>query len=248
MENVTRIIPFPARNFYASSKREYSESIPPAKHTAGFYDLIIEQSDLLVDALLALVEYMKDRDPRTAVDLKAIWKRSVVLRRYHLDMLACSPIHPIEFNRVSRLSVTLDMAIDHARSIALEILDLPIPIDKFMHKMVGNNLKLVRALNQALYKLATNPVQIEEDIRVALYEKYLIEKTYRLALATLGREKATTQNSKPDIKQTQNLSVICSFFGRRKVYHSIYKSCKRLSWITSQIREISARQHPHPLR
>lgn len=244
MENVTRIIPFPVRGSATFSNGPELRAIPPAKHTAGLYDLIIEQSDLLVDAMLALVGYMKDRDPGNAGNLKAIWKRSAALRKYHLDMLACSPIHPTEFNRVSRISVTLDMAIDHARTIALEILELPIPVDKFMHKMVGNNLKLVRALNQALYKLATNPVQIEEDIRVALYEKYLIEKTYRLALATISRERETARYLKPDIEQNQNLSTIYTIFGRRMIYHSIFKSCKRLSWITSQIREITARQHP----
>ncbi|MCB1830317.1 MAG: hypothetical protein H6964_01780 [Chromatiaceae bacterium] len=244
MENVTRIIPFRARGADTGSNGPKSRSIRLGKHSAGLYDLIIEQSDLLVDAMLALVGYMKDRDPRSAANLKAIWKRCAALRKYHLDMLACSPIHPAEFNRVSRISVTLDLAIDHARSIALELLELSVPADQFMLKMVENTLKLVRALNKALYKLATNPVQIEEDIRAALYEKYLIEKTYRLALATLGREHEISGYTRPDIKQDQDPSTIHTLVERRMIYHSVFKSCKRLSWIISQIREITARQHP----
>jgi len=234
------IISFPVHRI-ASINRTDAQSVAPEKHSAGIYDLINEQSDLLLEAMRTLVEIMRHRGAANREKLKSIWKRSDTLREYHLGMLACVPLNATQFNEISRISVIMDVVISHTRELTREVLELSIPVDGYMIKLATHNLVYIRTLSQALYKLATSPLQIEEDIRAALYQKYHIEKRYQQALASAKNVENGADDGRFDGDYLAKTAELRNIMERTRIYHMLYKSGKQLGWITKLIKEITNR-------
>ena len=83
----------------------------------------------------------------------------------------CASLLTDELLELARVSMTLKVAIEYINTGARRFLDLNVSADHFMLEIAEENIKFASALNQGFYKLATNQLQIEKDIRTALDAK-----------------------------------------------------------------------------
>jgi uncharacterized protein Yka (UPF0111/DUF47 family) len=256
MKRDTTIIPFPSRNDHNYSKRSGVLNFPPPEHhlklatadsisdqfanTAGYYDLINEQCDILADSMRALLDYMQNGGEANKQKLTRLSQRIDSLRKYHLAMLAATPIHADKFLEISRVSITLDITIEHTRFTTVKILGLSVPIDSFMLKMARDIELTARALNQGILKLATNPLHIERDIRAVLDGKKSIEKAYHCMLARLRKPKDSDSLKEPNCKHTESVAELYNLVERRDVYDNLFKISKRLAWTAARVEKIAS--------
>jgi len=256
MKKDTRIIPFPDRSGAKRAKRADLRHLVPPKYPlglvksetivhllpniAGYYDLINEQCDILMDALSALLSYMKNGDKEDADKIEAIARRTKAIGRYHLDMLGRTSTHTTVLVAIAQVSVALNLAIEYIRITAGKFLDLNIPVDHFMLEIAEENLNFARALSQGFYKLGTDQLQIEQDIHAALDAKAKIEKTYHRALAALSADKEVTKHKRTRCEYQRTMPEIFSMLERRDAYHTLFKSAKRLTWAVNRLQGMSS--------
>ncbi len=205
---------------------------------AGYYDLINEQCDVLSDVLSPLLDYMRDGDEADAVKIKAINRRIDALARYQLDMLGCASLLTDELLELARVSMTLKVAIEYINTGARRFLDLNVSADHFMLEIAEENIKFASALNQGFYKLATNQLQIEKDIRTALDAKTKVDRVYHCALASISTDSEATRYKRSRFGYPQAAPEMRTLLVRREAYHTLFKSTKRLAWIVNRLQSI----------
>ena len=164
--------------------------------------------------------------------------RGEALKERHLRVLERSSITSMNMHSVFRTVLTLDMAMDCAKTMTGHILDLGIPADRFMLAMATECKNSAQALQQGFSKLATNPFQAEEDARAVRKAKRNTDEIYRGALADLADNDEISKMWKTDRERLKTMSDLRGMLERREIYRNLSKSAVRFAWAANRLREI----------
>jgi predicted phosphate transport protein (TIGR00153 family) len=154
-----------------------------------FFDLMFRQSEKTLEGLQALANYMEDRSPENAKQVKKCEVEADDLRLMLIQELDKTFVTPLDREDIFNLSLAIDDVMDYANSTVYEMEIYEVFADGHVKEMVNILISAGREINQAINLLENQPkVAAVHALKAKAYENTM-EGAYRLALSHLFRGK-----------------------------------------------------------
>ena len=154
-----------------------------------FFDLMFRQSEKTLEGLQALANYMEDRSPENAKQVKKCEVEADDLRLMLIQELDKTFVTPLDREDIFNLSLAIDDVMDYANSTVYEMEIYEVFSDGHVKEMVNILISAGREINQAINLLENQPkVAAVHALKAKAYENTM-EGAYRLALSHLFRGK-----------------------------------------------------------
>jgi predicted phosphate transport protein (TIGR00153 family) len=154
-----------------------------------FFDLMFRQSEKTLEGLQALANYMEDRSPENAKQVKKCEVEADDLRLMLIQELDKTFVTPLDREDIFNLSLAIDDVMDYANSTVYEMEIYEVIADGHVKEMVNILISAGREINQAINLLENQPkVAAVHALKAKAYENTM-EGAYRLALSHLFRGK-----------------------------------------------------------
>jgi len=154
-----------------------------------FFDLMFRQSEKTLEGLQALANYMEDRSPENAKQVKKCEVEADDLRLMLIQELDKTFVTPLDREDIFNLSLAIDDVMDYANSTVYEMEIYEVVADGHVKEMVNILISAGREINQAINLLENQPkVAAVHALKAKAYENTM-EGAYRLALSHLFRGK-----------------------------------------------------------
>ena len=152
-----------------------------------FFDLMFRQSEKTLEGLQALANYMEDRSPENAKQVKKCEVEADDLRLMLIQELDKTFVTPLDREDIFNLSLAIDDVMDYANSTVYEMEIYEVLSDGHVKEMVNILISAGREINQAINLLENQPkVAAVHALKAKAYENTM-EGAYRLALSHLFR-------------------------------------------------------------
>lgn len=152
-----------------------------------FFDLMFRQSEKTLEGLEALANYMEDRSPENAKQVKKCEVEADDLRMMLIQELDKTFVTPLDREDIFNLSLAIDDVMDYANSTVYEMEIYEVVADGHVKEMVNILISAGREINQAINLLENQPkVAAVHALKAKAYENTM-EGAYRLALSHLFR-------------------------------------------------------------
>ncbi len=152
-----------------------------------FFDLMFRQSEKTLEGLEALANYMEDRSPENAKQVKKCEVEADDLRLMLIQELDKTFVTPLDREDIFNLSLAIDDVMDYANSTVYEMEIYEVFSDGHVKEMVNILISAGREINQAINLLENQPkVAAVHALKAKAYENTM-EGAYRLALSHLFR-------------------------------------------------------------
>jgi len=152
-----------------------------------FFDLMFRQSEKTLEGLQALANYMEDRSPENAKQVKKCEVEADDLRLMLIQELDKTFVTPLDREDIFNLSLAIDDVMDYANSTVYEMEIYEVVADGHVKEMVNILISAGREINQAINLLENQPkVAAVHALKAKAYENTM-EGAYRLALSHLFR-------------------------------------------------------------
>jgi len=152
-----------------------------------FFDLMFRQSEKTLEGLQALANYMEDRSPENAKQVKKCEVEADDLRLMLIQELDKTFVTPLDREDIFNLSLAIDDVMDYANSTVYEMEIYGVVADGHVKEMVNILISAGREINQAINLLENQPkVAAVHALKAKAYENTM-EGAYRLALSHLFR-------------------------------------------------------------
>lgn len=152
-----------------------------------FFDLMFRQSEKTLEGLQALANYMEDRSPENAKQVKKCEMEADDLRLMLIQELDKTFVTPLDREDIFNLSLAIDDVMDYANSTVYEMEIYEVSSDGHVKEMVNILISAGREINQAINLLENQPkVAAVHALKAKAYENTM-EGAYRLALSHLFR-------------------------------------------------------------
>ncbi|MCP4363299.1 MAG: DUF47 family protein [Chloroflexi bacterium] len=205
-----------------------------------FYVLVNEQCDVVVEGLEAFVEYMQEGTAEQGKQVRKIEHRGDELKARNIDILNTAFATPMDREDIYRAIVTVDQALNYAKTTVREMEILDLKPDHHMLEMAILLQEGAEALQRGYRKLSTTPALAEEDALAARKAERRTEKTYRRAIADLFRldEHIQSLKSNEEGSGAKALLVIVDIFKRREIYRHISNGADRIAEAGESLHDI----------
>ncbi|MBU1184471.1 MAG: DUF47 family protein [Proteobacteria bacterium] len=152
-----------------------------------FFDLMFRQSEKTLEGLQALANYMEDRSPENAKQVKKCEVEADDLRLMLIQELDKTFVTPLDREDIFKLSLAIDDVMDYANSTVYEMEIYEVLSDGHVKEMVNILISAGGEINQAINLLENQPkVAAVHALKAKAYENTM-EGAYRLALSHLFR-------------------------------------------------------------
>ncbi|MFH2074561.1 MAG: DUF47 family protein [Pseudomonadota bacterium] len=152
-----------------------------------FFDLMFRQSEKTLEGLQALANYMEDRSPENAKQVKKCEVEADDLRLMLIQELDKTFVTPLDREDIFKLSLAIDDVMDYANSTVYEMEIYEVSSDGHVKEMVNILISAGGEINQAINLLENQPkVAAVHALKAKAYENTM-EGAYRLALSHLFR-------------------------------------------------------------
>ncbi|MBU0574908.1 MAG: DUF47 family protein [Proteobacteria bacterium] len=152
-----------------------------------FFDLMFRQSEKTLEGLQALANYMEDRSPENAKQVKKCEVEADDLRLMLIQELDKTFVTPLDREDIFKLSLAIDDVMDYANSTVYEMEIYEVLSDGHVKEMVNILISAGHEINQAINLLENRPkVAAVHALKAKAYENTM-EGAYRLALSHLFR-------------------------------------------------------------
>ena len=152
-----------------------------------FFDLMFRQSEKTLEGLEALANYMEDRSPENAKQVKKCEVEADDLRMMLIQELDKTFVTPLDREDIFKLSLAIDDVMDYANSTVYEMEIYEVLSDGHVKEMVNILISAGGEINQAINLLENQPkVAAVHALKAKAYENTM-EGAYRLALSHLFR-------------------------------------------------------------
>jgi predicted phosphate transport protein (TIGR00153 family) len=152
-----------------------------------FFDLMFRQSEKTLEGLQALANYMEDRSPENAKQVKKCEVDADDLRLMLIQELDKTFVTPLDREDIFNLSRAIDDVMDYANSTVYEMEIYEVFSDGHVKEMVNILISAGREINQAINLLENQPkIAAVHALKAKAYENTM-EGAYRLALSHLFR-------------------------------------------------------------
>ncbi|MBU4120809.1 MAG: DUF47 family protein [Proteobacteria bacterium] len=152
-----------------------------------FFDLMFRQSEKTLEGLQALANYMEDRSPENAKQVKKCEVEADDLRLMLIQELDKTFVTPLDREDIFKLSLAIDDVMDYANSTVYEMEIYEVSSDGHVKEMVNILISAGGEINQAINLLENRPkVAAVHALKAKAYENTM-EGAYRLALSHLFR-------------------------------------------------------------
>jgi len=152
-----------------------------------FFDLMFRQSEKTLEGLQALANYMEDRSPENAKQVKKCEVEADDLRLMLIQELDKTFVTPLDREDIFNLSLAIDDVMDYANSTVYEMEIYEVFADGHVKEMVNILISAGREINQSINLLENRPkVAAVHALKAKAYENTM-EGAYRLALSHLFR-------------------------------------------------------------
>ncbi|MCB1856906.1 MAG: DUF47 family protein [Gammaproteobacteria bacterium] len=205
-----------------------------------FYSLMNDQCEVLVEAMEALVLYMESGSEEQAMRVREIEKRGDELKARNVDVLNKAFATPMDREDIYRAIVTLDMAINYAKTTVREMEVLGIRPDQYMLEIATEFKNGAQSLQAGYAKLTDRPVAAEEDAKSTRKAERNTEKIYRRALSQLfdvDEMVRTLDAGEPGSRGKAMLKVV-DIFKHREIYRHLSNGADQLAMAADRLHDI----------
>lgn len=151
----------------------------------NFIRYLLQQAELDVQGLEALVAYMQDPSPVLAARVNKAEKEADEVRRLLIDDLNRTFVTPFDREDIDLLSRAVDDLIDYAHTTVDEMVVLQVAPDPHLLRMSQILLDAANELLLALRTLEDHPNVANDHVRRAKNAENQTEKAYHKAIAEL---------------------------------------------------------------
>ncbi len=150
-----------------------------------FVGLLIQQAELAVKGLEALVAYMSDGNQTSADVVRRTEKEADEVRRILIDELNRTFVTPMDREDIFALSRAIDDIIDYAYSTVDEMQILHVAANSHMQQMVLLLRDAANEVHLAMLRIKDHPGVATEHAQRAKALENRVESVYREAIAAL---------------------------------------------------------------
>jgi len=160
----------------------------------NFVRLLIQQAELAVKGLEALLAYMRDGNETCAEAVRRAEKEADEVRRILIDELNRTFVTPMDREDLFALSRAIDDIIDYAYSTVDEMQVLHVTANIFMERMVSLLRDAAVEVHMAMLRIKDHPGVATEHAQRAKAIENRVESVYREAIAALFEGTATPEH------------------------------------------------------
>ena len=212
------------------------------------HDLVIEHCDVMVAAMDALVDFVKDVRTEKAKRAREVEKRGNEIKVHNLHRLNSVPTASTPDAHFYRTIVILDMLINDASKTGREIDWLEVEPDRFMLQIAAELNMGARSLRDGFYQLRKNRAAAVKHSRAAQKVEREVERIYRRAEAKLFEPDDMLEHlipGKPYSKaKEQAMQAVLEMMRRREIFRILSKGADHLAWAAAQLRNMIATDPP----
>jgi uncharacterized protein Yka (UPF0111/DUF47 family) len=151
----------------------------------NFVKLLIQQAELAVKGLEALLLYVRDGSETSAEAVRRTEKEADEVRRILIDELNRTFVTPMDREDLFTLSRAIDDIIDYAYSTVDEMQVLHVTANTFMERMVSLLRDAAIEVHMAMLRIEDHPAVAAEHGQRAKAIENRVESVYREAIAAL---------------------------------------------------------------
>ena len=150
-----------------------------------FFDLLVKQSEKILQGISALEVFMKDADNKFAAKVERLEEEADEVRHTLIEQLNRNFVTPIDREDIFALSGAIDDILDYGYSTVNEMVTLNIKPNDYLRRMVAILKKASNEVHLATLQLGKDPQNILEHATRAKKLENETESLYREALSML---------------------------------------------------------------
>jgi hypothetical protein len=205
-----------------------------------FYGQINEQCDLVARSMDVFVKFMETGDMEFGNQVRAMEKEGDELKARQMEVLNRAFATPMDREDIFRAIVSIDEILNYAKTTVREVEALEVKPDEHMAIMA----RLIRdgtvSLRDGYKKLATKPMDAEENAAATRKGERNAEKEYRAALADLFRADEHIEALDQNLAGAKAAAMkhVIDMFKRREIYRHLSNAADRLEHAGSVLHDI----------
>ncbi len=150
-----------------------------------FLELLLQQAQLTVQGMEALVVYTRTQDAASAAVVSGLEKEADEVRRILIDELNHTFVTPLDREDIHALSRNIDDIIDYANTTVEEMVQLNVAADDYLRRMASLLEDAAQEILRGVQRLTDHPgVATDHAVRAKALENR-VEDVYREAIAAL---------------------------------------------------------------
>jgi uncharacterized protein Yka (UPF0111/DUF47 family) len=208
--------------------------------TIDFFALLDAQCEIVVEAITAFDQFMKENRPELGERVLALEHAGDEMKRQHMDELNRTFATPIDREDIVKAIVSLDEILGYAKATVREMEILQVDPDLPMQQMAGRILEGSVSLQQGYSKLKKHPLEAEPHAENARKTERRIEKIYRSAVSKLFDEKRLLESiqSSGDEAIVTAVTGVVKMLRRRELYRHLSNAADRIEIAAETLHDI----------
>ncbi|MEO5350156.1 MAG: hypothetical protein H7836_10980 [Magnetococcus sp. YQC-3] len=196
-----------------------------------FFQMLHEQTEMLVKALSALVVYLEKGEPIRAGEVASIEAQAAEFKEKMLEILNNAFSTPMDREDVYRAICSIHEPIWSARIAAEEMDALGIKSDRYAVEIATILREAATALERGYGKLDKSPASADGDAVAASRCQTNIDKAYRRALAALYNVDETLQSLQADASNSKvdAMNRVVDILKRREMYRHLHFAGRQMA-------------------
>lgn len=206
-----------------------------------FYALIIEQCELMMEAMDEFVAFMETGDMEKGQAIAHVLeKQGDELKRRNLAVLDTAFATPMDREEIYRAVEGVDHVINYAKTTVRELQAFQVTPDRHMLEMAQHLREGARSLAAGFEKIARNPADAEADAGAVRKAERRVEKAYRMALSELfdAEEYHLRLAQEGGGSPSDVLRCVTEILRRREVYRHLSNASDRLAHAGQTLHDI----------
>ncbi|MBF0161337.1 MAG: DUF47 domain-containing protein [Magnetococcales bacterium] len=198
----------------------------------NFYGMLLEQCDLVSQAMDALVDFMQTGSKAAADKVMRLENEEDALKARNLDVLANAFATPLDREDLQRAMTSVGVTMTYASTVVQEMQALNIKSGQFTTEMAVLLREANSALHRGYKKLGTKDTALgEADAQVAVQAKHTLDRAFRRALAELFNADKIMDSLKKDMPDAkmEAMGYVLEIFKRREIYRHLSDAGHELS-------------------
>ncbi len=155
------------------------------KNSNRFLELLIKQAEYSVQAMEALLQFMRHPDEALATRVSEVEKEADEVRHVLIDELNHTFVTPFDREDIFALSLAIDDVLDYANTTVDEMVILKIKTNTYLERMASLLNDAAKEIHLAVLQLQEHPSVANDHAVQAKALENRIESVYREAVANL---------------------------------------------------------------
>ncbi len=179
-----------------------------------FLQLLIEQSELTVQGIGMLREFVQDPNDENIQLLREQEYAADEVRRILIDELHNTFITPLDREDIFNISLNIDEMLDYAYSTLEGVRLLKVGLDEYLAQMLEHNHNAAKELAMAMQRLRSNPRVAGEHAQRTRKLENEVDCLYRVAIGDL-------------FTKAKDFKQMMSLLRRREIYRHVSNMADR---------------------